>query len=426
MGLRCEVCNNQEQFVSKYDQTCERCGQGEGVIVLVVSLISLIIVVGGCFWYVKKFMPHADIAGAVQARSMKARVLLSFAQICSRTPVTFRLSFPPVVMNFFRYVQFLEVFDIFSFLGNVECLVGSDFIVRLRVKVIGTLVVLVTVAVVHLLTKQAWLFNLLLTLSFLSYSSVTTTLFESLDCQSFEDGKSYLLVDPQILCTSDYYRENLHFVVLPMIFVFVLGVPVGYYALLRFHLRYIQPKQEAVHRQFPLAPVVGGSPSMLAHQYRLMDAVTQQKIGNISFLWAGYTAECWYFEVLEMIKKFCFTGLPLLTRMAQGPEKLEVGYGILLGVVFAHLYSGGPYLQSSNRKLQMVCQHQLTITLLMGSIADYAEQSTAIKIVGGIIIIGSCLPMLLFLVFGVVHPERADFVLHSDKEKAESRAHGNK
>jgi len=352
---------------------------------------------------------------------VKARVLFSFVQIISRVPVTFRLSIPPAVLKFLRYVQFLEIFDLFSFLGNVECLVGSDFISRLVVKVIGTLVVLVAIAISYAVFKKAWLMSSMLTLSFLVYSSVTSTLFQFLDCQTFEDGRTYLLVDPRIQCTSSYYLSTLHFIVVPMILVFTVGIPAAYYVLLRRHLKYIHPDDGLIQQKYPLISPLGTSACLLTQEHRLRDEQTSRRIENTSFLWSAYKPSYWWFECAEMFKKFLLTGLPLLTRMADGPERTEVVYGVAVGIVFAQWYKEDPYLNGTNRKLQLVCQHEITFTLLVGSMAEYAEQSAGLRVAIVVLLIGTCLPVLLFLVLAVVFPERADAALMSADDKADVR-----
>jgi hypothetical protein len=206
-----------------------------------------------------------------------------------------------------------------------------------------------------------------------------------------------------------------------MIFVFTVGVPAAYYFLLRRHLRYINPDKCLIQQKYPLTSPLSTSACLLTQQHRLYNKLSIRKIGNTSFLWAAYKPSYWWFECAEMLKKFLLTGLPLLTRMADGPERTEVVYGIAVGMVFAQWYKDNPYLNGANKKLQLACVHGTTMMLLVGSMAEYAEQSDGISAAVVVLLIGSCLPVLLFLVFAVIFPERADSALTSADDKADVR-----
>jgi len=206
-----------------------------------------------------------------------------------------------------------------------------------------------------------------------------------------------------------------------MILVFTVGIPAAYYLLLRRHLRYIRPEYALLQQEYPLITPLGTSTCLLTQQHRLRDELTSGKIENTSFLWSAYKPSYWWFECAEMLKKFLLTGLPLLTRMADGPERTEVVYGVAVGVVFAQWYKEDPYLNGTNRKLQLVCQHEITFMLLVGSMTEYAEQGAGIRVAMIVLLIGTCLPVLLFLVFAVVFPERADTALMSADDKADVR-----
>lgn len=100
-----------------------------------------------------------------------------------------------------------------------SCLVETDFHDRLVVATSGPILVLVALAVLFYLAarKNHWspeqwqrarrkYFSMALLVTFLVYSSVSSTVFRVFDCESLGDGKEYLRADYSIQCTTAKHK----------------------------------------------------------------------------------------------------------------------------------------------------------------------------------------------------------------------------
>jgi hypothetical protein len=83
-------------------------------------------------------------------------------------------------------------------------------------------------------------FNLLLLVSFTVFTGMVSAGIEFFDCQEYEDGKVYLVVDPSVLCTSDQYLRNRPIIAVLVTFV-LFGFPYGFYRILRSEKARIKP-----------------------------------------------------------------------------------------------------------------------------------------------------------------------------------------
>ena len=77
--------------------------------------------------------------------------------------------------------------------------------------------------------------SVLLLMTFLVYSSVSSSIFRMFACERLDDGKVYLRADYQILCTDNKHRTLQTYAGL-MIVVYPMGIPLMY-AILLYRLR---------------------------------------------------------------------------------------------------------------------------------------------------------------------------------------------
>ena len=110
--------------------------------------------------------------------------------------------------------------------------------------------------------------NLILLFTFMIYPSSNAILMAWFDCQLFEDGKSYLVIDPQIICSCDdgavhpvtlraadaecdttIYNNTVNkWYVGVCTILFVGGIPAMYYYILRQSKHILNPRVGALLR----------------------------------------------------------------------------------------------------------------------------------------------------------------------------------
>ena len=171
--------------------------------------------------------------------------------------------------------------------------------------------------------------KLFLYILFLIYPSESSTILRLYICKDI-DGTGYLLTDVRVQC----YTDTWHIYTLasiPLILLYPVGIPVFFYTLLR------------------------------TNRNQLHDKRIQAQLG---FLYAGYTAECWWFELADTVHKLFVTSiLAFFPRVAQLP----------IGMVAVILYTclilvRNPYLRKSDDTFHLICQIEIFLLLIVGYI----------------------------------------------------------
>ncbi|CAM9726665.1 unnamed protein product, partial [Hapterophycus canaliculatus] len=152
------------------------------------------------------------------------------------------ITFPDAYQRFLEGVNALN-FDI-GWLLSAGCFVQLDFHGRLITSTVGPIAAL---AVVGLTYAVGWHRNrsspeavqkvrlkhisAALWITFLIYSSVSSSIFQTFSCETLADGKTYLRADYSIECDSSKHHAMRVYAAV-MIFVYPLGIPLIYVALL--------------------------------------------------------------------------------------------------------------------------------------------------------------------------------------------------
>lgn len=113
-----------------------------------------------------------------------------------------------------------------------------------------------------------------LLLTFLVYSSVSSTVFRTFACDDLDDGNRYLRADYRIICTDGKHRAFQAYAGM-MILTFPVGIPLLYSVLL-YRLRYVLSA---------------------AGPFRLENSSARATAD----LWTPYRPECFYYEVRHSI-----------------------------------------------------------------------------------------------------------------------------
>jgi hypothetical protein len=147
----------------------------------------------------------AGVRDNFDRRASKFRLLVGFTQIMSRIGVTFRITFPPIVMDFMAWLNIFEFVNVFSFAFIPNCLYSLNYYDTLLGSVAGPSFVLLITFVGYKLTRRRWVYEIFLVLSFTSYPSFCDCLFRFFDCEEYADGQVYLVIDPSIKCDDPVY-----------------------------------------------------------------------------------------------------------------------------------------------------------------------------------------------------------------------------
>jgi hypothetical protein len=196
------------------------------------------------WWTAEKLTLELVVQG-LKVRSMKARILLSFVQVCTRLQSSLNLCLPPAVEQFFSWgLAWFEVFDVLMFVSNWECLWRNDLVTRIWIMSCVSLILAIGLYIAYRVFDRQHYMDLMLAFLYIIYPSMTATLFSFFDCRKFEDGVEYLLTDPTLRCTEPRYNTA-KIPVWSAIVIFVVGTVVTLGYLLYCHRSNINPNPPA-------------------------------------------------------------------------------------------------------------------------------------------------------------------------------------
>jgi hypothetical protein len=166
--------------------------------------------------------------------------------------------------------------------------------------------------------------KLLLYSLFLIYPGVSSTILRIYICKSI-DRQDYLLADLRVRCHTDTW--NLYtFASLPLILLYPIGIPAFFFLLLR-------------------------SNRAMMHDKRI--------VAQLGFLYAGYTAHCWWFELADTFHKLMVTSvLAFFPYVAQ----LPVGM-VIVTLYLVLLLALNPYLRRTDDLFHIICQVEILLIL---------------------------------------------------------------
>ena len=153
------------------------------------------------------------------------------------------------------YQDFLDIVDILNFdltwVLSAGCIVDTDFHDKLLITTLGPLVGIAILGVTYVVAMYRSSdseiarkvirhkhVSMVLLLTFLVYSTVSSTLFKTFACDDLDDGKIYLRADYRIECSSSKHIA-LEIYASFMVVLYVIGIPASYGAILYLSLIHI-------------------------------------------------------------------------------------------------------------------------------------------------------------------------------------------
>ncbi|KAG5183866.1 hypothetical protein JKP88DRAFT_290157 [Tribonema minus] len=326
-------------YASFLTRTCYKCTAGivaaVSLAVVVVIALAILIIAATAYFDVQSNKASLDTDGIPVARSgrkrdaMMAKVGEASLRLlrCLRIPIVvfqvltqyFQIAgvpLPDLYEQFLVWLNFVNV-DLSSLLSS-GCLWNSDFYDRLLLVTLLPLGIAALLCAAYaackrraqasgqrgklysLFVKRAGL--LLLTLSFLVFSSSSTIIFQTFACDRISGtNDEYLRADYSVSCTDPRHARFQVYAAF-MIFVYPIGIPVAYLALLR--------RRRVAIRGVP-------DEDTGSFYSRADDSELDPQLRAVAFLWQPYArqaARYYYWEVVECGRRLLLTGVLVFIR----------------------------------------------------------------------------------------------------------------
>ncbi|CAN0255509.1 unnamed protein product, partial [Ascophyllum nodosum] len=339
MGPYCSVCEKGYSTTLAY--TCKMCSGSHQTIVLVVAIVVIVMATAGGAYltvYLVSMEPakarttrlHVKLLHYVPLQAFKILVVLW--QILTQFASVANVTYPKA------YEQFLQAIDVINFdLGwmlSAGCILrGLDFHDRLLFTTLGPLAAVAYLGATYTFavgkTRRQPMqpsptqvsratarervdrkhMSALLLMTFLVYSSVSSSIFRMFACERLDDGNVYLRADYQILCTGNKHRALQTYSGL-MIVVYPVGIPLMY-AILLYRLRGILRTGGPARFSCPSA-------------------------STINNLWSPYRPKLFFFEasVIECLRRIMLTGVVVFIFPG---DAAQIAVTIVISFVFSFI-----------------------------------------------------------------------------------------
>ncbi|GMH95865.1 hypothetical protein TrST_g6296 [Triparma strigata] len=283
----------------------------------------------------------------------KFKILTSFYQIVSQYEHVLQIRFPEVFENFGRWVSSLANLDALK-LVSFGCLVDTDYHLKLLFSTLTPIIFSLLILLYYLweaklkvilrlsqepLTpadrtkKLDFCMTLFLTLTYLVFASVSTTLFKTFQCETYgDDPIPYLVEDHQVNCeTAEHKAYELYAAF--MMFVYPFGIT-ALYAFLLYR------KREKIADK---------------------DRHKEKSLNKIAFLWEMYEPRWWWFEIFECVRRLSMTGMLVFVDPGS-PTQIVIAIlnSVISIVMYSHLL---PFEKNSDDNLAVVSSWSIFFTL---------------------------------------------------------------
>jgi hypothetical protein len=248
-GPICNVCSS--GYSKDVSGVCKPCD--DEVQIPKETIIVFIVLVGLIAWTIwvlrkrrklkKMVMSSGDSYDVSTSMRVKFKILAAYYQIVTQYESVLQIRFPAVFENFARKVSALANLDALK-LGRVSCVVSTDFYTKLVFSTAGPLIItfLIFAAMVvgRAVVKERFLrksirdsaVELFLAMTFLVFSSVSTTIFDTFNCRTYGDDQTKFLTEDQSISCDDPAHRKYETYAFVMMVCFPLGIPLLYFALL--------------------------------------------------------------------------------------------------------------------------------------------------------------------------------------------------
>jgi len=179
------------------------------------------------------------------------------------------------------------------------------------------------------------MWKLVLFTLFLIYPGVSADVLGMLVCKDI-NGTSYLLADFSIHCGSPEWLTYIG-PTIAMIFIYPIGVPAFFFAML------------------------------WRYRHRLEESGVRLQLG---FLYAGYNADIWWFEMVDMANKLILTSV-----LSFFPFNLQLPFGMAFVLAYSMIILlTEPYLSSGDDRLALLANVEIFLVIMASYILNFQGQ----------------------------------------------------
>eukprot|EP00752_Nemacystus_decipiens_P008185 g7321.t1 len=408
-GPYCAVCET--GYSSSLGYTCTRCStsrrQGLMIAIVIGALIVVLAVVFFCRYLLSMALEEEETGcfyrRVIQAVPLQAvKIVVVVWQILTQFAEVANITYPGVYQDFINAINIIN-FDLGSVLA-AGCLWSEiDFHGRLLVSTLGPLVAVGLLSVTYWIAMRrvgakvdrAGVVEIirrkhqtaLLLLTFLVYSAVSSTVFQTFACETLDDGVEYLRADYRIQCT-DAKHKSFEVYAGFMILVYPLGIPLLYTIQLFQHRDVLADAGE--------------------------DKVAAQAISG---LWEPYRPERFYYEVVECGRRVMLTGVVVFIFPG---DAAQVAITMLIAFLFFGILEVlSPYESESDMWLSraghaLVFLSMFYLLLLKVDVSGERDESQAAF--AGVFVAGHVLMVIVILVEVLVEVTGICYASRNDKE----------
>jgi hypothetical protein len=284
------------------------------------------------------------------------KIFLGFLQIVTSVSSGLDMQWPSTYKTFMGYFGVVNIDALLGAVTSSDCIGNVTYYERYLFITIAPIAAFVAVMIFYKIpfyfdiacfrhssqqekTRAKMKFwKLFLYILFLIYPGVSSTILRLYICKDI-DGQGYLLTDTRVQCYTDTW--NLFTVAsIPLILLYPVGVPAFFYTLLRTNKASLHEKN------------------------------IQAQLG---FLYAGYTSQCWWFELCDTFHKLFVTSV-----LAFFPKEAQLPIGMSAVVVYLmFILALSPYLRHADDLLHTIVQTEILLILLVGYVFQSLPSGSA-------------------------------------------------
>ena len=230
-------------------------------------------------------------------------------------------------------------------------------------------------------------------------------------CFKLKTNNTWLhYADLAVNCESTRFL-NAHTIGVISIFIYPVGIPLGYFCLLFRFRHHINP--------------LGCTDALQAMRLRRELVFTRPELQAMDFLFSCYRPGAWWFEVFDSVRRIAMTGLLRYVAKTSGPPVTGILLSLVSVIVFREVQ---PYENPSTNALSSFAQWQLLSTYLLAYallIELHAADENKLVLIGTTLLLANVLTLFVALYLQIREGDRKTelslTLAESEMREAESK-----
>ena len=306
----------------------------------------------------------------LEKQGAKGKILLSFMQIINQIKFAYDIPFP---VNFSKFISGLGFanFDILSMIG-MGCIAPFNFYGKLTAMTLIPIALAACILIAYKLSSTEEIKNKCITwflkMTYLVFPGVSTVVFQTFPCITFDTGDSFLKADLSINCSAPERPGILTYAVI-MAILYPIGITVMYATLLWRQRKAICPIKGQWGKFLCFKDVIPPRLGSVKEEdeiteQRKLDIPNNPELNSIQFLFKEYEPYYWWYEIFECMRRLMLTGGSV---MFMEGSATQVVCGTLMALLAIHVYSiCQPFIEDENDVLALGAQWGIFFTLFAG------------------------------------------------------------